>query len=134
MAPSPTRATSSVPRWMCFKGAVLFSARFEDPSELVHCSDMSHQLLFDLTEEGSGVLVVLFSLGSRDVNRKLIQITEDGGANLFIRRVSRPEIRGCPAGNAGHARQGRRAEFLVFRHQKAGPGPEVFKEPVEFRV
>jgi len=63
---------------------------------------MAHQLSVDVAEKGSGVLVVLFSLGSYEVHGKLIEMIEDGAADLFVSGVSRPEVGRFSAGDAGH--------------------------------
>ncbi len=59
---------------------------------------------------------------------------KDGSANLFVCGVSRPEVRWCSAGNAWDASERRRTKLLVLCHQKARPGPQVLKEPVELPV
>jgi hypothetical protein len=92
---------------------------------------MDQKLSFDAHEQRPGVLIVLLCLGGRDVHRELVEVIEDGSTNLFVCGVPRPEIRRRPAGDARHGSEGRRAKVLVFGHQKARPGPEVCKEPVE---
>jgi hypothetical protein len=92
---------------------------------------MDQQLSLDAPEQGPGILVVLLCLRSRDVHRELIKVVEDGPTNLFVCGVPRPEIRRRSARDARHGSERRRAEVLVFDHQKARPGPEVCKETVE---
>ena len=41
-------------------------------------SDMAQQVLLDAPEEGTGVLVVLLSLGRRHVHRESVEVIEDG--------------------------------------------------------
>jgi hypothetical protein len=103
-------------------------------SELVHRSHVAHQLFLDFAQEGPGLLVVLFSLSGHQVSRKLVEMIEDGSADLFVGRVSRPEVRGSSAGNADHIPERGGTKFFVFCHQLARPVPEVLKEPVEFPV
>ena len=68
------------------------------------------------------------------MNRKLVKMIKDGSANLFACGVTWPEVRWCSAGNAWDAPERRRTELLVFCHQKARPGPQVLKKPVELPV
>ena len=88
----------------------------------------------DIPQLGPCALIVLFSYRSRQVNRKVVEMFEDGAANLLVRGASRPQVRRCSAGNARHAPERRRAKLLVFCHEKLCPVPNVRRQPVEFSV
>ena len=95
---------------------------------------MARQLLSDISQEGPRALIVLFCLGGRQVNRKLVKMIKEGSANLFVRGVSRPEVHRCSAGDARDASKRRRPKLLVLCHQKARPGPQILEEPVDLPV
>ena len=93
---------------------------------------MAQQFVLDAPEEGTGVLVVLLSLGRRHVHGESVEVIKDGSTNLLVCGASGPEVRWRSAGDARHAPERRCPELQVFGHQEARPGPHVLKELVEF--
>ena len=102
----PSKASLAARRDPSMREARLLGG--EARSERPHRVEMTHQLFLDPREEGTCVLVVLLSLRRREVSRELVQMIEDGSANLVVCRVSRPEIRWRSPGDAGHAPESRR--------------------------
>src|ERR1700678_3279638 len=64
----------------------------------------------------------------------MVEMFEDGSADLFVSGASGPQVRGCSSGDTHQIPEGGGTKFVILLHQKAGPAPEVIKEPVELPV
>ena len=95
---------------------------------------MLPQLLLDIDQQGPSILIFLFPLGNREVDRKLVNSAKDASANLLVCRTSWPEVPWCPTGHSWYVSKRRGAKLFAFGHQKARPGSQILKKLVELAV
>jgi hypothetical protein len=94
-------------------------------------ANVAGQLLLDTSQQCPRSRIVLFLLGSHQVDRKSVHVIEDCSANFFVRGVTRPKVQRSAAGRAGDTPKRRGPKLGVFSHQKARPGPQILEELVE---
>jgi hypothetical protein len=96
--------------------------------------DVGRQPSLDTLQQSSRNLIDLFALGSCHTHREPAHVITDGSPNLVVRGISWPEVHGDSARDTWDTPEGRRAKFIAFGHQQAGPGSQIFKKLIQLAV